>query len=53
MAYGAYAGAEDYETLFPDDVPDEDGLMTASRHIDALTYAGSAASGSWLSRLLG
>lgn len=38
MAYGAYAGVEDYETLFPDDVPDEDGLVTASRHIDALTY---------------
>lgn len=39
MAYEAYAGAEDYETLFlDDDAPDDDGLETASRHIDALTY---------------
>ena len=39
MAYEAYAASEDYEALFPDDgAPDDDGLETASRHIDAMTY---------------
>ena len=39
MACGAYAGAEDYETLFPEDeAPDDEGLAAASRHIDAMTY---------------
>ena len=46
MAYAAYAGAEDYEALFPDEeAPDDDGFETASRHIDVLTYGRIAALG--------
>ena len=46
MACEAYAGAEDYEALFPDDdVPDGDGLAAASRHIDVLTYGRISALG--------
>lgn len=46
MAFEAYAGAEDYEALFPEeDAPDDDGLTAASRRIDALTYGRISALG--------
>ena len=46
MAYEAYAGAEDYEKLFPNEaIPGDDCFEIASRHIDAMTYGRIAALG--------
>ena len=46
MAYEAYAGLEDYETLFPEGTEvSAEALRTASRHVDSLTFGRIRAAG--------